>query len=184
MKEKRDRLLKNRPKIRLLGIKEGESYHTDLGILWTAHKKEPFLWLDKNLNQTQFVEAIENINQNEQLLMIEDLNDKYKNKTGPVSLVTVTTRDNWKFEPHSQFFPWATPKNKLRVSVAFFQWIRYQKTVGVCVVYSLEDSVKLFDKCCEYGVLHKIGNIPNGSPMGNEIVYSVKGKNERSKWVR
>jgi len=178
MKKKRDRLFKRgRPLIRPLKIYNNDKYDKDIGILWVAYQKEPFQWLEKDLTQDQFAQAIENISNNEQLLMVEDFNDKYSGKVGPVALVTVITRDNWKFEPHSQFFIWAIPKNKLRVSVAFFQWIRYQKTVGACVVYSLKDSIRLFDKCCQYGVLHRVGNIPNGSPMGDEFVYSVRGKN-------
>lgn len=182
MKEKRDKFFKKeRPTIRLLGLKEGNAYHTDLGILWTAHKKTPFVWMDKNLNQINFATRIEEISQGESLMIAEDFNKNFKSGKGPVCLISVQTKDNWKYEPHAQFFPWATTRNKLRVAISFFQWIRYQRSVGACVVYALSDSINLFDKCCEYGVLHRVGKIVNGDSRGDEVLYSIRGKKCPSK---
>ena len=178
-KEKRDRLFrKGRPHIRLLQIYDGDkqaSYHKDVGVLWVGHLKSPFAWLKENLEQVQFAQAIEEIYRGEDLLIVEDDNRHFKNKKGPVALVSLRN-DGWKYEPHVQFMPWVTKKNILRVSVAFLQYVRYSKKVGCIVVFSLNDSVALFDKCCEYGVLHRVGMIPNGDSRGDEFLYTIKGK--------
>jgi len=173
-KEKRDRLFKKgRPHFRPLEIYDGDKYHKDIGILWVAYQKNPFWWLPKDLNQASFAKHIEEISSRETLTVADDKNKNFKTQ-GMVGLIT-TPGDGWKIEPHVQFMPWATPKNKLRVCVAFFQYIRHQK-IGACVAYGLQDSVSLFDKCCDYGVLHRVGKIVNGDPRGDEYVYSVRGR--------
>lgn len=175
-KDKRDRLFKSgRPLIRPFQIFEGNKYGHELGILWVAYQKNPFYWLEKNLSQTDFAKSIEEISSREDLLIWEDSNKNFKSGKGMVGVCSLST-NGWKYEPHVQFMPWATKRNKLRTTVAFLQYIRYSKKVGACVVYSLEDSIPLFDKCCEYGVLHRVGKIVNGDPRGDEYMYSVSGK--------
>jgi hypothetical protein len=176
-KQKRDRLFKGgRPRLRALNIIDGDSYHKDIALLWVAHQKSNFVWLPKDITQEEFAKKIEEISSGEELIVAEDRNLKYKDGYGPVALITVFSLDGWKYEPHAQFFPWCSTRNKLRVSVSFLQWARYQKNIGVCIVKSLNDSLNLFDKCCEYGVLHRIGRIVNGDPRGDETLYSVRGK--------
>lgn len=175
-KERRDRLFKkNRPHIRELQILDGDKYHKDIATLWVGHKKNTFRWIKPDLDQAKFAKAIELMASNEDLMVSEDENRHFKDKKGIVGLIVISS-DGWKYEPHVQFMPWATKKNVLRTTVAFLQFIRYSKKVGVCCVYALEDSQTLFDKCCEYGVIHKVGKIVNGSPKGDELLYSVRGK--------
>lgn len=174
-REKRAVLFKkDRPFIRPIQIFDKDKYHKDIGILWVAYQKKPFQWLKPNLNQEQFGRKIEDVSKNEELLVAEDHNKNFK-VPGMVGLFSVTS-DGWKYEPHVQFMPWASKKNILRATVSFLQYIRYSKKVGVCVVHSIEESLPLFDKCCEYGVLHKVGKIVNGDPRGDEWIYSVRGK--------
>lgn len=178
-KERRDRLFKSgRPHIRSLQIYDGDKYHKDLGILWVAHQKQPFYSLPENLDQVKFAQEILSLSKEVELLIAEDVNTQYK-QTGPVAVIGVRS-DGWKIEPHAEFFKWATPKNVLKVAVAFFQMARYRK-IGVCVVHSLTDSVPLFNKCCKYGVLKPVGQIPNGDPRGDEFIYSIRGKRECQK---
>lgn len=173
-KEKRDRLFKSgRPLIRPLQIYDGEKYHKDIGILWVAYSKEPFYSFPEGLSKTEFVEEIKRVSEIKELLVAEDENSEYSNK-GPIAIVAVSG-NGWKIEPHAIYFKWSTTRNKLRSAVAFFQMVRYKK-IGACVVYSMNDSKNLFDKCMEYGVLHYVGKIVNGDPRGDEYVYSVRGK--------
>ena len=177
-KERRDRLFKSgRPHIRPLEVYDGDKYHQDLALLWVAYQKNPFQWLDKGLNQNQFAKAVEEIYRSEDLMVSEDNNRQFKDKKGVVALFSIRT-DGWKYEPHVQFMPWATKKNILKATVAFLQYVRYSKKVGCIVVYSLENSLPLFDKCCEYGVLHRVGPIPNGDPRGDEWVFTIRGKRD------
>jgi hypothetical protein len=174
-KEKRDRLLKkDRPLIRPLQVYDGENYHKDIGILWVAYKGKPFEWLKEGLSQEQFASAIETLSENEPLSVAEDRNRHFKNK-GVVALIT-SPSDGWKVEPHMQFMPWATKRNILRVVVSYLQYVRHSKNFGVCVVHSMENSKRLFDKVCEYGVLHWVGKVVNGDHRGDDHLYSVRGK--------
>lgn len=176
-KQKRDRLFRSgRPFIRSVQIYDNGKYHKDIGILWVAHKRKPFHSLSPNLTQEQFAKEISDIAQSAELLLAEDRNKEYKD-SGPVALIAVTS-NGWKIEPHAEFFKWSTAKNILRVSVAFLQMVRYRK-IGACVVLSLNDSKKLFDCCCRYGVLHSVGQIQNGDPRGDEHIFTVRGKNVR-----
>lgn len=184
-KDKRDRLFKKgRPFLRPFLIMNGEEYHRDLGVLWVAHKKNPFQWLPENITQEQFASEIIGLTKTGELVVAEDRNKSFKEGVGIVALIIVRTDDQWKFEPHAQFMPWSTTKNKLRTCISFFQYVRYNKKIGVCVVESLDNSIPLFDKCCEYGVLHKVGKIINGDPRGDETIYSVKGKKQEKNNVR
>jgi len=174
-KERRDRIFKkDRPLIRPLKIIEGDQYGKDMGVLWVAHKKIPFEWLKVNTQQ-EFSEEIQKISKGEDLMVSEDRNRSFKSGKGIVGLISIST-NGWKLEPHVQFMPWATKRNILRTTVAFLQYIRLSRKVGVCMVLSLENSVKLFNTVCTYGVLNKVGKIVNGDPRGDEYVYSVSGK--------
>lgn len=173
-KERRDRLFKSgRPHIRPLEIYDGNKYHKDIGILWVAHKRKPFYSFDKDIPQGDFAKEIEKVSVNTELVIAEDVNKEFKGN-GPVALIAIHG-NGWKIEPHAEFFRWSSPKNVLRVSVAFFQMVRYRK-IGACAVYTPEIYSGLFNKCCAYGVLHPVGKIINGDPRGDELVYSVRGK--------
>ena len=173
-KEKRDLLFKGgRPVFRQLNIMDGENYHKDIAICWVAHSKEKFYSIEAE-DQSGFASELAEKASILEFLVAEDHNSYYEKGSGPIGIVWVAT-DGWKVEPHCVFFSWATPRNKLRATVAFFQMSRYRK-IGACVVYSLNNSKPLFDKTASYGVLHYVGKIPNGDPRGDEFMYSVRGK--------
>jgi len=172
-KQKRDRLFKkDRPLIRPFQLMENGEYSKDLKILWVAHKVKPFEALSST-KEEDFIREVLEVTGGKSLYVADDFNDEYEKK-GPVGVITVDT-DGWKVEPHVDFFPWATKRNILRVSVGFFQMIRYQK-IGVCVVHALKESKNLFDHCIPYGVLHYSGAIFGGDPRGDDYLYSVRGK--------
>jgi len=178
-KEKRDRLFRNgKPFLRQLKIVDGSKYHKDIALLWVAHQRRPFYEMPASLTQAEFVNEIIDISKHTELLLADDKNREFK-ESGPVALIGVRS-NGWKVEPHVEFFKWSTPRNILRVTVAFLQMIRYRK-IGTCIIYSLEDSTNLFDRCIEYGVMQKVGRIPNGCPLGDEIVYSIRGKRKCQK---
>lgn len=172
-KKKRERLFgKRRPQFRPIQLFDNGRYHKDVGLLWVSYTRKPLYWFPKDLNQQQFAELIEKMVKAKSVLIAEDYNGEYQG-VGPIAFVTIDT-DGWKIIPHAEYFSWATPKNKLRAAVAFFQWVRHQN-IGACVVHSLKDSKPLFDKCADYGVLHYVGRVVNGDPRGDEYIYSVRG---------
>lgn len=173
-KERRDKLLKNRPFIRPLQIYDEGNYHKDIAVLWAAHKTKPFYSFDPDLSQDRFASEIEKVSNEVNLLLVEDNNTSFDTGRGPVCLIGVLD-DSWKIEPRAEFFNWATKRNRLRVAVSFLQWVQY-KPIGVCVVKAPQDSKRLFDHCHRYGVLFYVGKILGGCPDGDEYIYSIMGK--------
>lgn len=145
-----------------------------MAILWAAYKDRRFKFLKENLSQEDFALEIERASEEISIFMIEDNNNAFDSKRGPVCLV-VAPDDGWRIEPHIEFFPWATKRNVLRSSVTFLQWVQY-KPIGVCVIKSLEESKTLFDHCRDYGVLFYAGKIIGGDEQGDEYIYSIMGK--------
>lgn len=174
-KERRDILFKlGRPNIRPLEVLDKNGYHKDVAICWLAHSKKPF-YSFRETEQDGFAAEILEASRTVDLLIAEDKSDYYQNGFGPIALIGVHS-DGWRFMPHVSYFPWATKKNILKITVAFLQMIRYKKQVGVCVVRSMESTANLFHHCRKFGVLHYVGVIPGGDPRGDEYIFSVKGK--------
>ena len=128
------------------------------------------------LSQQEFaVEIAKRFGAYELLWIVEDDNANFRAGRGQVALVAIKA-DGWTFEPSAVVFKWATPKNVLRALVAFFQMMRYQKDVGVCVVKALERDFKTLNRMKAYGVLYFRGRIPAGSRDGDVFVFSINGK--------
>lgn len=176
-KQKRDRLFKSgRPLVRPLVVREGAGYSKDVGILWLAHQHKPFIRFSDE--KEAFLKEIEDASDSGMsLYMVEDKNIEF-NGQGPIAFVYVYN-DDWEIQPHVEYFPWATARNKLKGLVAFLQMVRYSRAIGVCVIHSRNNSTPLFDKSKEYGVLHFIGKILSGYAEGDKFIYSVKGKRKR-----
>lgn len=174
-KERRDFLFrKSRPLIRSVKFIEGDDYSSDIKTLWVSHVQEPWPIMPEGVTQEEFVNRIIEFTDGKNLYVADDDNKAYANGRGPIAICQVTDH-GWKIEPHVDFFPWASPRNILRATVSFLHMMKYQK-IGVCVVYSLKNSLPLFNKCCEYGVLHKSGMIRGGDPRGDQYIYSIRGK--------
>jgi len=173
-KDKRARLFKQgKPFIRPVQIYNGAGYSKDIGILWTAYKRHPISIFGPGLDQQAFAEKVETLSQKADLLFVDDENKGYEDR-GPIMFMALYS-DGWKAEPYTEFFPWTTPKNKLRASVSFLHWVRYSKEIGVFVVHALKKDIPLLNKCKDYGVLFYSGKIIGGNPDGNEYIFSVRG---------
>jgi hypothetical protein len=174
-REKRERLFKNgRPLIRTVQFIDGQDYARDIKILWVAHTKKKWYFLPEDITQEEFLERILELSERASFFIADDTNSSYNEGKGPV-IVFWAFDDGWKVEPHIEIFPWATKRNILRVVVSFLHMMKYKK-IGVCVIYSLKNSLALCEKCVEYGVLFKSGMIANGDPRGDEFIYSIRGK--------
>lgn len=176
-KEKRDRLFAGaRPVIRELQIFDNGKPHKDIGLLWVSYTKGGFELFPKGMTQPEFLEFIVELSKDVGMFIVDDFHKEYGGKMGPLCFISIK-QVGQRIEPHSDVFPWATARNILRGTVAFFQMIRYQK-IGCSVTFALARSKPLFDKVQEYGVLNYVGMIPNGDPWGrgDEYVYTIRGR--------
>ena len=148
---------------------------SDAGFLWAAYRSQS-LPLPDGLGQSEFlVEMDKLVGGSDLLWIVEDDNSNFKSGRGQIGLVALKT-DGWKFEPKAYFFKWVTAKNLLRALVAFFQMVRYQKTIGVCRVEVEEGDVKKLSRLKKYGVLYFRGRIPFGNQSGDVFLFSINGK--------
>ena len=177
--ERRARLFRNgKPTLRPAKLlNEDGSYGEDMGVLWAAYKAGSFpLVDDQGLEPAQFGQLIVNLCAGlSDVVIAEDVSNQYAAGRGPVAFVGIRN-DGWRYEPHVDFFAWATPRNVLRSTVAFLQFMRYHKDVGVCIVRSLPPHVPLFKRIEKYAVLNYVGKIFRGTPRGDEHMFSVAGK--------
>jgi len=161
---------KSKPFIRPLSV-------DDLWVFWAAYKEGSFENAPTDLGKEDFYSwALEALKLHTSTLVVEDMNARFKNRRGLVCFISLDVVGS-RIEPTFKFFKWATKANLLRASVQFFNWIRYNKQVGVCVAKSLKGTSTLFHHVKRYGVLNFIGRIPGGDPLGrgDEYIFSVKG---------
>ena len=108
-KEKRERLFRHsRPNLRAFEFYDGNEYHKDVKILWVAHKQSPFP--DFPDEENEFINKLAEVEA--EMLVIEDENKQYSDN-GPIGVIFVLGND-WKIEPHVEFFSWASKKNILK----------------------------------------------------------------------
>ena len=166
---RRDRLFRrSRPLVRKYDVK-------DAGFLWAAYMAGSFD-IEAGLTQELFLlEIAKKFGGFNLLWMIEDDSRHFKSGRGQIAIVGIET-DGWEFRPFAKFFIWATPRNVLRACVAFFQMIRHQKDVGVCLLEVLRKDMGLLKRMEKYGVLYLRGRIPCGHPKGDLWIFSIDGK--------
>ena len=100
----------------------------------------------------------------QEVIILEDDNARFGAGRGPVGIVGAIT-NGYLFEPHVEWFEWATPRNKLRAAVAFFQKYRW-KGLGVIRVHTLKESTPFFRRLKKYVPLFPVGRIPGGDSLG------------------
>lgn len=148
---------------------------SDMKWVWAAYRAESFPWMPQEMDQKGLEKFIVELSTKYQSLeIVEDENTGFSSGFGPIAIVGAFF-DGWRFQPHVEFFKWVTDKSILKCTVAYIQKVRYRKGVGVVTIHSLPESKNLFDHVTKYGVLHYRGKIPNGSPRGDEYVYSTRG---------
>jgi hypothetical protein len=172
--DRRRRLFKRgKPWIRPFQLMDGNDYSKDLKTLWVAHSHDPFEEIDKDISQQEFINIISSSTGNDYYIA-DDFNVEYEDK-GPVAIISVINND-WTIEPHVRYFPWATKRNVLGVTVSFLQMIKWSKRIGVCIVHAKQDYINLFDQCVKYGVLLKLGRMLRGRFDGDDYIYYIPGR--------
>lgn len=133
-------------------IGDENAYGRDMAILWAAHRAGSFS-LPQDTPQEDFAEAmIEAIARYDSAWIVEDRNDTFPSRRGPVALILVKS-DGYVIRPDVDYFRWATTRNILRTTVAFFNWVRYSKDVSLCVFGSTPESKNLYWRMRDYGIM-------------------------------
>ena len=134
-----------------MAILEDDEYGRDMAILWAAHKAGTFGLGE--IEQDKFADVmLEIIAQYDSAWVVDDRNDVYPAGRGPVAVILVKS-DGFIIRPIVDYFKWATRRNMLRATVAFFNWVRYSKDVSLCVFSALAEDKNLFWKMRDYGIM-------------------------------
>jgi len=181
-KQKRDRLFKRgKPYIRPISIMLDDGYGKDMAILWASYKEKSFPVMSDDLSQEEFAEFILNItNDYNKGWIIEDKNSKFKDGYGPIGMM-VAVYNGYELEPHYEPFSWSTSRNTLGAIVSFLQMMRYDKTVGIVNVYSLNENKSFFDKVTEYDVLKYATCIPKADMGKDRYIYYIHGAGSKKR---
>lgn len=160
-KDNRERLFwKDKPSIRPAGS-------ADLKWFKVAKRLE-----HEDIEDTYEQYLIDTLSNYQEALVIEDSNHQFASKFGPVGFVGALT-NGYVYEPHVEWFPWASSRNKVRGTVAFFQKFRY-RDLGVVIVHALEPD--FFRRMKKYVPLYYVGKVPSGDPLarGDDHIFYMK----------
>lgn len=181
-RERRERLFRrSRPHVRPFDVEK------DAWVLWAAYDLGSFPNLPQGMKRDDFMAyVLAFASAKASVLMIEDDTSvapnkaAFKQKVGPVAMVSIDNYGGWRVEPQFEFFFWATPRMRLAAVVAFLQMVRYAKNIGVCVLRVAEKDVAFCEHVVErYDLLRPAGKIPNAGPHGADHLFYVKGRREK-----
>ena len=182
-RERRARLFRtSKPFVRPAMLIHEGGFGEDMGILWAAYKAGSFPLMDSGKDMAGFAKSMIAIAASlHEVAIIEDDNRSFQSGRGPVAIIGIRS-DGWRYEPHIDYFKWATRRNILRATIQFLQMARYSKEVGVVILRSLKETSSLFMHAAkDYGVLNFVGRIPHGTARGDEYLFSTMGRKEAPK---
>lgn len=156
----------------------------DMAVLWAAYLRGGFD-LGDGLTQEEFEREVELLlNTAYNFVVVEDFNSIANGDMAPICVIQEKF-DGWMVEPHIEWFPWATKRNKLRTVVNYLRSLRSHEVYATVLIKSMKEHVDFFNGIIEYGVLHKlsqfndgklieqVGRIVGGDPRGDIYLYSM-----------
>lgn len=149
--------------------------NNDQELLWEAYLDKSFKMPD-GLSKIAFLSIFDKILRSKSEWII------IENKR-PIALIGASF-DGWRYEPHVEFFAWATNREILTSLCEYLSKLSKLDTVGVAVVRALPSSKNLFDHVCKRGLLKYIGCMPKGDYRGHEHIYAVEGLADKPQSTR
>lgn len=144
----------------------------DLRWLWAAYKIKPD---GDDLTQDEFAQKASNALSSYSMVFIaEDKNNKFSQGNGPIGVV-VSDYDGWNLEPHAEFFPWATHRNKVKTVVGFLMAQRFADNVGCIRIRSSQKNMDFYQRMRGYLPIRHGGKIAGGRPDGPEYIFYIRG---------
>ena len=177
IRERRERLMRyTNPRVRPFEMER------DAWVLWGAYDLGSFPAMPKGLKPAQFFEVVRSFRATKsQCLVVEEDHKYFREKRGPVALVSIENFNDWRIEPQVDFFFWASKRQRLAAVVSFLQMVRYSREVGVCVVRVPDRDVPFCEHLYKYDLLRACGKLPNASPLGMEHLFYVRGRKGEKK---
>ncbi len=146
----------------------------DMRWFWAAYRLGPNV--DEAVTQEAFEDSVyEELSGFTSVQIVEDTNGRFESGFGPVGMF-VANSDGWNLEPHVEFFPWATARNKVKSVVGFLTKERFSGHCGCIRIRVDEKHKELFRRLKAYVPIRTLGKIPCGRPDGPEHVFYVRGK--------
>ena len=136
--------------------------------IWAAYRMG--LWNDdfgKDLSKEDITLLIAKIAETRHVVMITAPN---QGKEMPVALLIVR-EDNKILEPHLDWFPWATERNKIEGTIKLIIELRKIKPVWI---WSKEETKEFFTYIAKYGVIRRVGTF-----YGDEQYSIFQSKEEK-----
>lgn len=169
-KDRRSKLFQDRKPEFRVGTDE------DLGWAYVSHRLG-----GGDLDKEKFKGVLKTVLSAAQVVfVVQDRHSRFDGEFGPVGMIAIRW-DGWRVEPEFLWFEWASARNKLRSTVAFFiSQVRYSKAVGIGEWRVPENQAKLTKKLKRYMPLYPVGRVPNSSATGTEYLFFMTGA--KRKW--
>jgi hypothetical protein len=143
-------MLRKGPHIMPMELGDTTAYGRDMKILWAAFKLE---FPGHDLSQEEFAQTrIERFALYDSLWMVEDRNDAFPGQRGAVGMFLVKS-DGFIIQPQFKPFKWATRRNVVRSVMAFLNWVRFSRDVGLCVFPATVEAKPMLWRMRDYGIL-------------------------------
>lgn len=147
---------------------------SDYAVMWAAYQRGAFEMQD-DLTQEEFTNEINlYLRSAYNFIVIEDFSSIAGGEMAPVGFISEKF-DGWMVEPHLDWFPWATKKNKLRGVVNYLRFLKQNTEYGCATIKCIKDDLSFFSKIKSYGVLHNLNQFGNGYELLDEVGKIVGG---------
>lgn len=138
--------------------------------MWLSYKMGGFPELAEDIKEPNFVDEIAPLIDRYDDAVIGLAKNPKKDEIIPVCLFTVEFA-GW-VSPHVRWFPWATSRNKIEVTIRFLM-----KTVEnyTTVVHCNDTDRPFFAHLCKYGIMRPVGHVDGFFEDGGKIMmYQVR----------
>lgn len=148
----------------------------DLKYLWASYKKGALAsmgsaFADGEMTPDQFKEAFDNAAQHYSEGWIILTETKKGFIPAGVVLGKMDTLLPFMIVGGIAWFPWATSRNVLEGTVAFFDAVRRQMP---CIGFAIDDHKRLYEICCMHGIMRRVGTSQIAVPGRAAAVYETR----------
>ena len=153
--------------------------YDDIRWFWASARRQGYEGTPEEFSR----QAEESLAGADRIVVAEDTNGNYEKGAGPVG-VFLSNYDGWTLAPHVEWFPWATPRNKLRCTVGFLQSMRYARDIGSIKIFAEARYAGWFKRLKKYVPVSLVGKITGGRETGDEYIFHLRGRGRNEQHIR